>query len=167
MFKQLETKFSDKEARKSLSSEEKPAFRTVVKALITNNGKILIGKKEETGHPISGQWHILGGQLEKGEEFEEAVKREVKEETGLEVKIHQIIDVKTFAWDEEEKDSIQGLYHVESDTRDAEALDDLEEVKWVSPENLLDELGEIEASRIRERYRQEKFLEKMKKAPIF
>lgn len=151
-----------------MTSEEKPTFRTVVKALITNNGKILIGKKEETeGHPISGEWHILGGHLEKGEEFEEAVEREVKEETGLDVEVHQIIDVKTFAWDDGEKDSIQGLYHVESDTRDAEAQEDLVDVKWVSPENLLDELGEIEASRIEDRDRQEKFLEKMKKAPIF
>lgn len=147
---------------------DKPEFRTVVKALITNNGKILIGKKEERdGHPISGEWHILGGHLEKGEEFEEAVKREVKEETGLDVDVHQIVDVKTFAWDEGEKDSIQALYHVESDSRDAEAQEDLVDVKWVSPEDLLDELGEIEASRIRERDRQEKFLEKMKKAPIF
>ena len=46
---------------------DKNEFRTIVKALITNRGDILIGKKEETeGHTISGEWHIIGGHLEKG-----------------------------------------------------------------------------------------------------
>ncbi len=73
-------------------------FRTVVKALITYRGEVLIGKKEEEdGHPISGEWHLLGGHLEHGEQVEEAIEREVKEETGLEVEVFQTVDVMTFA----------------------------------------------------------------------
>ena len=148
-----------------MSHEE---FRTVVKALITNRGRILIGKKEEdSDHPIGGEWHVLGGHLEKDEQPEEAVMREVKEETGLEVDVHQVVDVSTFAWQEGEDDSIQIFYHVESDTDDAEALDDLQEVKWVAPEDLREELSDSEASRFDDRDDLDNFLEKMIKTPVF
>jgi ADP-ribose pyrophosphatase YjhB (NUDIX family) len=144
-------------------------FKTVVKALITHKGEILIGQKEEdSGHPIGGEWHFLGGHLEKGEQFEEAVKREVKEETGLEGEVHQIIDVMTFDWNEEgDKNAVQTLYHFESDSHDAEALDDLQDVKWVKPEEVLDELGEEEAERMKNRERQENFLQKLEQTPVF
>ncbi|MFB6241811.1 MAG: NUDIX hydrolase [Candidatus Nanosalina sp.] len=142
-------------------------FKVVVKGWITHRGKILIGQKEEDPeHPIGGEWHFLGGHVEKGEQMEEAVKREVREETGLEGEVHQIVDVMTFDHSEEsDKDAVQTLYHFEADSSDAEALDDLQDVKWVKPEELIEELGEEEAERIENRERQENFLEKLKKAP--
>lgn len=147
---------------------EAEKFRTVVKALITNRGDILIGKKEETdGHPISGEWHILGGHLEKDEEVEEAVKREVKEETGLDVKIHQVIDVMSFSWKDGEKDSLQIVYHCEPEKRDEEPLDDLEEMKWVSPAEITDYVHTEEAERLENRQEQSNFLQKLEELPTF
>jgi ADP-ribose pyrophosphatase YjhB (NUDIX family) len=35
--------------------------------------------------PLKGQWSLPGGMLELGEELEEGVRRELKEETGLDV----------------------------------------------------------------------------------
>ncbi len=144
------------------------SFKTVVKALITHRGEILIGQMEDDpDHPIGGEWHFLGGHVEKGEQMEEAVKREVKEETGLEGEVHQIIDVMTFDHSSDsDKDAVQTLYHFEADSGDGEAMDDLQDVKWVKPENLLDELGSKEVERFRNREKQEKFLEKLKKAPV-
>lgn len=143
-------------------------FRTVVKALITHRGRVLLGKKEVSeDHPIGGKWHVLGGHLEKGEQPEEAVKREVKEETGLEVDVHQVVDISTFAWEDGENDSIQIFYHVEADNDEAEPMDDLEEVEWVEPEDLKDELSDLEASRFEDRNNLDKFVEKMIKAPVF
>jgi len=143
-------------------------FRTVVKALITNRGDILIGKKEEQeGHPISGEWHILGGHLEKGEEIEEAVEREVKEETSLEVKLHQVIDVATFSWEEGEKDSVQIVYHCETEKRDEEARDDISELKWVSPTEITDYVHTEEAERLENRQEQSNFLQKLEELPTF
>jgi mutator protein MutT len=141
-------------------------FRTVVKALITDRGEILIGKKdEEEGHPISGEWHILGGHLEHGEEVEEAVKREVKEETGLEVEVHQTVDIMSFTWDSGEKDSLQIVLHCVADSHDAEPKDDLEEVKWVKPDELAEQVHSEEAKRLENRQDQSQFLKKMQKMP--
>lgn len=146
-----------------MSKEE---FRTVVKALITNRGQILIGKKEEKeDHPISGEWHILGGHLEHGEQVEEAVKREVKEETGLEVDVHQAVDIMSFSWDGNEKDSLQIVFHCVAESRSEEVLDDLEEVKWVSPDEITDYVHSEEAERLENREDQAQFLKKMQKMP--
>lgn len=141
-------------------------FRTVVKALITYRGEVLIGRKEEEdGHPISGEWHLLGGHLEHGEQVEEAIEREVEEETGLEVDVHQTVDVMTFAWEDDEKDSLQIVFHCEAEEKDAEALDDLSEIKWVKPGEITEFVHSEEAERLEERKDQARFLEKMKKAP--
>ena len=145
----------------------KEKFQTVVKGLITNRGELLIGKKEETeGHPISGKWHLLGGHLEHGEQVEEAIEREVEEETSLEVEVHQTVDVMTFPWDGDEKDSLQIVFHCEADSKDAEALDDLTEVKWVEPSELADFVHSEEAERLEGREEQARFLEKIEKAPF-
>jgi 8-oxo-dGTP diphosphatase len=45
------------------------------------------------GPPLEGQWSIPGGMLELGETLEQGVARELAEETGLEVKVIEIIEV--------------------------------------------------------------------------
>lgn len=140
-------------------------FRTVVKGLITFQGQILIGRKEEDeDHPIGGKWHILGGHLEYGEQPEEGMKRETKEETGLEVDVHQILDVMTWG---DRNNALSIYYHCEASTRDAEAKDDLQEVKWVDPGEIKEFVHEGEVNRLEDRPEQSKFLEKMKKTSLF
>jgi 8-oxo-dGTP diphosphatase len=136
----------------------------VVKGLITHKGQILIGQKEEDeDHPIGGEWHILGGHLEHGEQPEEAMKREAKEETGLEVEVHQVIDVMT--WSNRNK-ALSVLYHCEASSSNAEAKDDLQELKWVSPDEIKDFVHEEEVERLEKREEQAKFLEKIRKSPF-
>jgi 8-oxo-dGTP diphosphatase len=145
----------------------KDEFRTVVKAFITHKGDILIGQKEEDdSHEIGSKWHVLGGHLEKGEQVEEAMEREVKEETGLEVDVHQIVDTSTFSWGDGEKDSLQIFFHCETDSREAEAKDDLQDLKWVEPDKLVDEVHEGESERLEKRDSVQNFIEKLKKMPV-
>lgn len=138
-------------------------FRTVVTALITHKGKLLIGKKEEReNHPIGGKWHVLGGHLDYGEGLKEAVKREVKEETDLEVEVRELVDVMSFKWTEEgEKDSLRFVYHVEADSKNANARDDLAEVRWVDPGEIVEELDTQDAYRLQNRQKQVEFLKRM------
>lgn len=43
--------------------------------------------------PLAGQWSIPGGALEVGETLVEGVRRELLEETGLEVRVLELIEV--------------------------------------------------------------------------
>ena len=43
--------------------------------------------------PLEGQWSIPGGMLELGESIVEGVRRELAEETGIEVRVLELIEV--------------------------------------------------------------------------
>jgi 8-oxo-dGTP diphosphatase len=43
--------------------------------------------------PLEGQWSIPGGMLELGESIIEGVRRELAEETGIEVRVLELIEV--------------------------------------------------------------------------
>ncbi|MFC7133143.1 MULTISPECIES: NUDIX domain-containing protein [Salinibaculum] len=136
------------------------AFRTVVKGLITHDGRVLIGQKEDDeSHPIGGEWHLLGGHVAFDEHVEVAMRREVREETGLEVTVETLVDAMTFPWGGEGvRDSLQLVYHCEASTDDAKARDDLQAVQWVAPDELAATLFEEEAKRVRNRPRQASFV---------
>jgi 8-oxo-dGTP diphosphatase len=62
-----------------------------VGAVVICDGKILLEKRKY--EPGKGKWSIPGGLVELGENVEQTVIREVKEETGLEVEKPEHIDV--------------------------------------------------------------------------
>jgi colanic acid biosynthesis protein WcaH len=62
-----------------------------VEALIIINDKLLFLKRKN--QPAKGQWWLPGGRIYKGESFEETLRREIKEETGLQVKSFKFINV--------------------------------------------------------------------------
>lgn len=54
-------------------------------------GRVLLIRR---GHePLLGQWSIPGGTLELGETLTEGTERELKEETGLEVRVLELIEL--------------------------------------------------------------------------
>ena len=62
-----------------------------VGAVIVKDGKAIIIKR--ANEPYKGQWSIPGGRVELGESLHDAVRREMREETGLEVEVGPLIDV--------------------------------------------------------------------------
>lgn len=58
--------------------------RIGVACFVWKDGKFLMAKRK--GSHGSDKWSVPGGHLEYGETWAEAAKREVKEETGMEVK---------------------------------------------------------------------------------
>ena len=63
-----------------------------VAALIFNdNGEILLVKRG--AEPGKGLWSIPGGAVELGEKLEDALKREVLEETGLVIEPIELLDI--------------------------------------------------------------------------
>ncbi len=67
-------------------------FRNIVSALIfSKDGKLLLGKKDPSkGGVYSDVWHIPGGGVDEGENLEEALKREISEEVGIDISPYTI-----------------------------------------------------------------------------
>ena len=62
-----------------------------VGGVVIENGKALLIRRGN--EPLMGQWSIPGGTLELGETLIEGTVRELKEETGLEVRVLELIEV--------------------------------------------------------------------------
>ncbi len=63
---------------------------TVDGILIQNHSVLLIQRKHS---PFQGTWALPGGFVEYGEKTEDAMIREMFEETGLEINIHELLGV--------------------------------------------------------------------------
>jgi 8-oxo-dGTP diphosphatase len=62
-----------------------------VGAVVLDRDRVLLIKRAH--EPLKGQWSMPGGGVEVGETLEQAIAREVKEETGLDVTVGPIVDV--------------------------------------------------------------------------
>src|SRR5436305_512602 len=60
-----------------------------VGAVVIHGGEVLLIRRGK--EPLKGRWLIPGGTVELGETLEEAVVREVREETGLEVRPDEVV----------------------------------------------------------------------------
>ena len=69
---------------------EQKKFVVCVDGVYVKNGKILLLKRNV--EPFKGCWHVVGGHVDEDESLKAAVKREFKEETGLDVTVGGIID---------------------------------------------------------------------------
>ena len=69
-----------------MKSSEKETSPTVVAAIIFDKeGRILVSQRSLNSNLYPGKWQVPGGKVEKGENCLDALKREVKEETDLEI----------------------------------------------------------------------------------
>ena len=66
---------------------EMAEFKVALKAIIQKDGKILVLKRSCEEDVFAELWDIPGGKIEYGEKIIDGIKREVFEETGLDVEI--------------------------------------------------------------------------------
>ncbi len=62
-----------------------------VGAIIEDRGRVLMVERGQ--EPLKGVWSLPGGGVEVGERLEDAVRREVREETGLEVEPVSVAEI--------------------------------------------------------------------------
>jgi len=72
-------------------AREYPAHPVVgVGAVVVRDGRALIIKRAH--EPRKGEWSLPGGLLELGESLQDAVRREIKEETSLDIDVGPVIE---------------------------------------------------------------------------
>jgi len=74
-------------------------FYLAVKGIIERDGKILVLKRSALDDHLPGVWETPGGGVDQEERPQEALKREILEETGLVVTIGRPFNVFTFRKD--------------------------------------------------------------------
>jgi 8-oxo-dGTP diphosphatase len=109
-----------------------------VGGVVISGGRALLVRR---GNPPSeGEWSIPGGVLEVGETLVEGVRRELEEETGIRVKVHEVIDVfERISLDGEGRTQYHYVvldYLCESGGGDARPGSDVTEVAWVGEAEL-------------------------------
>jgi 8-oxo-dGTP diphosphatase len=116
-------------------TNQKGVYYPVVLGIIfdTKTKKILIGKRKDPKDIKGLRWAFPGGRPEYSEELEDAIKREVKEETNLDVESMGVVFAKTYP----EKRDLLAIYFLCGIVGGREkANEDFSEVKWVSPKEL-------------------------------
>lgn len=105
-----------------------------VSGLVVRDGKVLVIRRGREPH--KGKWSLPGGGVEPGETLRDAVKREVSEETGLEVEVGRVAGYR-----EEFFDDTHGVviaFHVEVVGGELCAGDDAEACEFVDPAEVLE-----------------------------
>ncbi len=112
------------------------------KALILNDGKILL-LKESTKYldgTQAGKFDVVGGRITPGEKFDESLRREVLEETGLHVRVGRPFFVN------ESRPTVRGenwqviriFFEAFSEGSNVTLSEDHDEYMWIKPEDYRD-----------------------------
>jgi 8-oxo-dGTP diphosphatase len=76
--------------------------------VIIEGGRVLLTQRKAGAH-LEGAWEFPGGKVHDGEDPRQALRRELREELGLDVAVGEIVEV-TFHRYEEEKKSVLLLF---------------------------------------------------------
>ena len=110
--------------------------RPTVTALVMYKNKLLLTKRARA--PFKDWWDLPGGFMEKDETPEEAVRRELIEETGLKIKLEKLFGIYpgTYPSDTEPFHILSIVYLATSSSASLEAFDDVCESKWFAKNEL-------------------------------
>lgn len=104
---------------------------TVVAAIISHDNKILIARRNRN-KSFGGLWEFPGGKVEIGETYQDALKREIKEELSI-----NIINIKYFGTSK--NDNIKLIAYTANIKKDSIIkINEHEEIKWVLKNELRD-----------------------------
>ncbi len=103
-------------------------------AIISKNGKILLGKRSV--EPYKNLWDVPGGFLEYGELPEAGLKREIKEEVGVKIKIKKIVGIFMDTYGKNGDWTMNIYYECEIIAGTPRPDDDVSELKWFDKNKL-------------------------------
>lgn len=107
-----------------------PSYTADNLLLTDMGGRLAVLMIKRGNHPHIGKWALPGGFVEAGESAEEAAARELKEETGVEAEIEQLVTVSTPNRDARGWTVSTVFLGVLPQAVVVEASDDAAEAKW-------------------------------------
>jgi len=126
-------------------------------------GVIIYNKNHEIflacSHKWNNKWVVPGGHLEIGETLQDCVKREVKEETNIDVSDIELVEIRESIFPKEyhqKRHMVFIDYSCKAKNNEIKLNSELQEYKWINPKEALKKLDLNSSTKIFI----EKFIEK-------
>jgi 8-oxo-dGTP diphosphatase len=112
---------------------------SVAGVVVRDDGRVLVIQRRDNGH-----WEPPGGVLELEETFDEGVRREVAEETGVEVEVEQL----TGAYKNLSRGIVALVFRCRPAAGDATATDESRRVAWFTRDEVRRHMAPAYAIRV-------------------
>jgi mutator protein MutT len=109
----------------------------VVVSLLRRGDQLFIARRADTKKTWPGRFELIGGHVDPGETLEDALRREVREEIGIEIVIGDIVGA--FTYESENTFKVEICYLCELADISAEPIinpEDHSEGRWISREDM-------------------------------
>ena len=107
-----------------------------MQGILERDGHVLLAKR--AGEPRRGYWDIPGGIVDEGEAPLDALRREFREETGLEIEPVEFMRIDIEPYDDRFIFSVTWIVRAEGEPV---AADDVEELRWFPRDAVPEEMA--------------------------
>jgi 8-oxo-dGTP diphosphatase len=121
----------------------KDLFQVIVCVLLRDEaGRVLLTRRK-ADKKLGGFWEFPGGKLEYGEDLVMALKREIREELGVEIEVARLLHVKPHIY---EHAAVLILFYEGRITGGTVQLTDHDTFVWLTPAELTKQAGLLPAN---------------------
>ena len=114
---------------------ENPA-PTASAIVVDDRGRVLLARRGI--EPFRGMWDAPGGFIRPGESGEEAARRELREETGLEIEVGEVVAILSDTYAGDDQTTLNIFYAARVAGGEPAPASDVSELAWFAPDELPD-----------------------------
>jgi ADP-ribose pyrophosphatase YjhB (NUDIX family) len=97
-------------------------------------GRVLLGRRGI--EPFLGRWDTPGGFVNAGESLEDAVRRELREEAGIEIEVARLVATFPDVYGDAGDATVNAFFECRLVAGDPQPADDVAELRWFAPGEL-------------------------------
>ena len=112
---------------------------TVAAGVLIERGRVLLTQRRSGTH-LAGAWELPGGKVEPGEDPRAALRRELREEVGVDARVGEVVEVAFHRYEDAGKAVLLLFFEAERVEGSAEPVAlDVAAVRWAAGAELKDE----------------------------
>jgi len=110
--------------------------------IVDDQGRLFLSRRGSKAKNERGLWEFPGGSVEFGEKLVDALRREMREEYGLEIQVGELLDVVDHILPEEEQHWVSPAFICTITSGEPRILEPekCSEIGWFSPDQMPEEL---------------------------